>query len=516
MKTVLQTLCIACITFIMAHACTQKLPSYQDIHGNTVQGNGNKVPQEKPDDKNDSTIEEVYIDGELSVEFQAVPDFGSEGQIKIYSNNGTLVDMIDMKDVSAQPVQMTDNLPYNTTIDFIGPESLKRWRAVYYKPVRVDGKKVLIRPHSNTLEYGKNYYLTIDRTAFVAEGFKGISEGEMTFRTKSAPSSKGEFTVSKTGEADFRTIQGAIDWAYSCGPNAPVTISIKNGTYEEAIFARQNNNITFKGESRDGVILQYCNAEELANGVGGSISTKAETGESIGKSGGRAVILFENCKGIRFENMTMKNTYGKPGQAEVIYNNSNGAYTLTFINCSLISLQDTFNTKGYCWMYNCLVEGDCDFIWGSPKTCLFEKCEIRAAGDGYIVQARCMDSKDKGFVFLDCNLTKADEVKAGTMYLARSSGSADYYDNVTYINCRMSDAIAPSGWYGKPVPNPATSSASSGWKEFRSTDPEGGELSVSSRLQASYQLTEAEYSAGFKNREAIFSDSEVGTSWLVL
>jgi pectin methylesterase-like acyl-CoA thioesterase len=214
--------------------------------------------------------------------------------------------------------------------------------------------------------------------------------------------------------------------------------------------------------------------------------------------------------------MTMKNTYGKPGQAEVIYNNSNGAYTLTFINCSLISLQDTFNTKGYCWMYNCLVEGDCDFIWGSPKTCLFEKCEIRAAGDGYIVQARCMDSKDKGFVFLDCNLTKADEVKAGTMYLARSSGSADYYDNVTYINCRMSDAIAPSGWYGKPVPNPATSSASSGWKEFRSTDSEGGELSVSSRLQASYQLTEAEYSAGFKDRETIFSDSEVGTSWLVL
>ena len=516
MKSIIQTLCVACISFILATACPRELPSYQDIHGNTVQNNGNKESQEKPDDNKDNTTEEVYIDGELSVEFQSVPNMGTEGQIRIFSKNGTLVDMIDMKDVTATPVQMTNDTPYNTTIDFIGPESLKRWRAVYYRPVRIEGKKVMIRPHSNVLEYGKSYYLTIDQEAFVAEGFKGITEGEITFNTKSAPSSKSEITVAKNGEADFRTIQGAIDWAYSCGPNTPVTINIKNGTYEETIFARQNNNITIKGESRDGVILQYCNAEELANGVGGSVSMKARTGESIGKSGGRAVILFENCKGIRFENMTMKNTYGKPGQAEVIYNNSNGAYTLTFVNCSLISLQDTFNTKGYCWMYNCLVEGDCDFIWGSPKTCLFEKCEIRAAGDGYIVQARCMDSKDKGFVFLGCNLTKNDGVKAGMMYLARSSGSTDYYDNVTYINCSMSDVIASSGWYSKPAPNPASASAAMGWKEYGSTDNEGGNLSVSNRLQASYQMTEAEYSAGFKDRETIFADSEVGTSWLVL
>ena len=91
-----------------------------------------------------------------------------------------------------------------------------------------------------------------------------------------------------------------------------MTINIKNGVYQEQLFARDNNKITFKGESREGTIIQYTNAEELAGGTGGSTGVAFEKGKDIGKSGGRAVILFEACDDIRFENMTLKNTYGKP------------------------------------------------------------------------------------------------------------------------------------------------------------------------------------------------------------
>lgn len=513
-------LTIATFIFLLS-SCKEELPSYEHLHPGQKpeQEEQPDTPLPEPDKPSlgyevSPTGTRAYIDGMLTLTFKSSPTLGTSGKIRILDDSGTEIDMIDMADVAAEQVKLMDDTPYNTTHDLIGPAALKRWRVVNYKPVSIEGNKVIIRPHSNRLDYSKTYSIVIDESAITVEEFKGIAKGEWSFQTKAEPSSKEAVTVAKSGEADFRTIQGAIDWSYKCGPNSAMIINIKNGTYEEQLFARQNNKITFKGESREGVVLQYTNSEEYANGVGGSTSTAAVIGKSVGKSGGRAVILMENCDDIRFENMTLRNTYGKPGQAEVIYNNSNGDYTLAFVNCSLHSLQDTFNTKGYCWMYKCLVEGDCDFIWGSPKTCLFEECEIRAAGDGYIVQARCMSAEDKGFVFLGCSLTKTSDVKDGSMYLARSSGAAEYYDNVAYINCTMSSAIPPQGWYSSPAPNPSKASSASGWKEYGSKDAGGTALSVSGRLQSSYQLTDSEYESGYKDRMKIFENASVGTDWL--
>ena len=507
----------------MISACSHDLPSYSDIHPV-------KPPQEKPEEEDKEeqapgtpalgynvspTGDNAYIDGELVLEFKSAPTLGTSGQIRIYNMEGAEVDMIDMADVVASPVKMADTTPYNTCHDVLGPKSLNRWRVVNYKPVTIDGNKVTIKPHSNTLEHEKSYYITMDATVLTAEGFKGIAEKEWEFKTAKAPASKSEVTVARSGDADFRTIQAAIDYAYECGASKAMTINIKNGIYEEPLFARQNNKITFKGESREGVILQYRNSEALANGTGGSTSTRPSLGNTIGQSGGRSVILLENCDDIRFENMTMKNTYGMPGQAEVIYNNdSNGQYNIAFVNCSLHSLQDTFCSKGYCWMYNCLIEGDCDFVWGYPKTCLFENCEIRAAGDGYIVQARCPEAGNKGFVFLNCNITKNTSTVDGTMHLARSGGDSKYYDNVAYINCKMSDVIPAGGWYANPMPNPSKANATSGWKEYGSKDLSGNTLSVSSRHSASYQLSSSEYEAGYKDRATIFAGAPVGTDWM--
>lgn len=520
MKTRLLTLLAASALLILS--CDRELPDYEHIHGKpdveeTEQEEdkpSEDVPQPTLGYEVSPTGSNAYIDGTLTLTFKKEPVLGTAGQIKIYKEDGTLVDMIDMADVAATPVKMENNTPYNTTMDVLGPKSLSRWRVVNYKPVTIEGKTVSIKPHSNTLEYEKSYYVTIDQTAIITDDFKGVKEKEWQFTTKKSPASDTEVTVAKDGDSDFRTVQAAIDWAYLSGQSKDKTIQIANGTYEEQLFARNNNKITFKGESRDGVVIQYTNAEELAGGVGGSTGVKQTVGTAIGKSGGRPVILIEACNDIRFENLTLKNTFGKPGQAEVIYNNSDGEYKMTFINCSLHSLQDTFNTKGYCWMYNCLVEGDCDFIWGCPRICLFENCEIRAAGDGYIVQARCQSSDYKGFVFLNCSLTKKDGVKDGSMYLARSGGSKEYYDNVAYINCTISSAIPSTGWYIKPIPNPSTANAVSGWKEYGSKDEAGNVLNVAGRASVSYQLTEAEYQNSYKDRSTIFASGEVGTDWM--
>ena len=78
----------------------------------------------------------------------------------------------------------------------------------------------------------------------------------------------------------------------------------------------------------------------------------------------------------------------------------------------------------------------------------------------------------------------------------------------------MSTAIPAVGWYSNPAPTPAKANATGGWKEFGSKDLSGAALSTSSRLAASYQLTAAEYEAGYKDRATIFAGAPVGTDWM--
>jgi pectin methylesterase-like acyl-CoA thioesterase len=153
-------------------------------------------------------------------------------------------------------------------------------------------------------------------------------------------------------------------------------------------------------------------------------------------------------------------------------------------------------------VHNSLVSGGCDFIWGYPKACLFEDCEIRADAVGYIVQARVNNASDKGFVFLNCKLTAAEGVKNGAMYLARSGGSKDYYDNVTYVNCVMAPVISGTGWYASPAPNPSSASASSGWKEYGSKDLSGKAMSSHSHCK---YLSDAE-AAAFSSKAAVLGN----------
>ena len=76
-------------------------------------------------------------------------------------------------------------------------------------------------------------------------------------------------------------------------------------------------------------------------------------------------------------------------------------------------------------------------------------------------------------MFLNCKLTAEAGVKDGSMYLARSGGSTEYFDNVVFVNCTMGPVIAASGWYTNPAPNPSAPTATSGWREYGSVDASG-------------------------------------------
>ena len=114
-------------------------------------------------------------------------------------------------------------------------------------------------------------------------------------------------------------------------------------------------------------------------------------------------------------------------------------------------------------------------------------------------------ASDVGFVFLRCKLTAESGVNDGSMYLARSAGQADCFDNVVYVNCTMGSVIAAAGWhvdFDKEVfPNPSKPTATSGWREYGSVDT-GGKPLGSGHNSYGRVLT-ADEATAFSSREAV-------------
>jgi hypothetical protein len=143
-----------------------------------------------------------------------------------------------------------------------------------------------------------------------------------------------------------------------------------------------------------------------------------------------------------------------------------------------------------------------------------------------VVQARTVSATDKGFVFLNSRLTHgpgpgplAGDVPTGTTaatYLARSPGGTASFDNVAYVNCQMDNHVIPIGWAyntnGQPIPNPASPTAASGWREFGSTDLGGAPLNLATRVGGDV-MTSDDVAAGFSSRAQIFAAFGGGAGW---
>jgi len=436
---------------------------------------------------------EILSDTRIKLTFDDAPTLGDAGSARLYKvSDDTVADNISV-------IGEEDSLP-----------AVDRARTLNTEQIWVEGNTVVIAPHYGALEAGTEYYVAI--ADGVIEGtlngseFVGLGkDAGWTFSTTAEAPSGAEVTVAETGEADFRTVQGALSYAMmELSSNEDVTINLKNGTYREPLYLRNKNNVTIRGESREGTVIQYRNNEMLNGGTSG-----------------RPLFLVESADMLVLEDLTIKNTTlkGEGGQAETIYFNS--PHRLIARNAAFFSEQDTLLLKGYSWFYESLVAGNVDYIWGYVEAALFENSEIRTIGrsdggsGGYILQARTPDSV-KGFVFLNSELTRGEGVTGATVAdntfaLARSGGSQDYFDNVVFVNTRMDDHIRPEGWHTDPTPNPATATATNGWREFNSMDINGDPLDTSGWV--SYSLTEEEYEAEFSTREKIFSTFNGGEGW---
>jgi pectin methylesterase-like acyl-CoA thioesterase len=526
----------------------------------------------------------AYTDTLLQLAFDTTPVLGSAGKISVRrASDDVLVDSIDISPAPSASDTQTVIARTNLEIDAIGlgamPENAALARFVWYRPVSISGNTASIRLHNNKLRHGTAYYVTVDASVFNGSingaAFAGIGAGDnWRFTTRPAPASYTSLNVAASGStADFRTLQGALNWvmtycslgssaSYGCNTVAtPKTITLAHGVYREMNVLRRVSNLSIRGEQREGVWVGDENFESLNSGSG---ATSASAGTALSTSGrvvghrilggGRSALLIETADLLSLSDFTLENPHARSGaydnQSEAFYFNTTttpAAARLVVKNMNLLSQQDTVQIKGYVWVYRSLIAGNVDFIWGNVMAALFEDCEIRSVLDpsssspGYVLQSRAT-AGDKGFIFLNSALTAGPGVTQA--YLARSGGttSTTYIDNIAFINTKMDSHILPVGWCvgtgtsktgtgtGSCSTNPPSwagtatgaSTDAAGWREWGSMDLAGLPLNVSGRLglatvtvgglPSSVVLAKPlDATTGLTTRAEIFFNSTIGT-----
>ncbi|HLP77576.1 MAG TPA: pectinesterase family protein [Candidatus Paceibacterota bacterium] len=378
----------------------------------------------------------ICSDTPLTVTFSDNVSLGTIGSIKIYdaSNPGTPVDTINASlGLNQQRIFPGDNQSFT------------------YRTIEISGNTARIYPHFNVLAPNTTYYVTIDPKTFKDSGgtnFLGLTDtSAWQFTTKSAPADSLNPVVNANGSADFLTVQGAVN-SIPAANTTPTVIHIRNGNYNEIVAIAGKHNVTFLGESRQGVVVGFANnaAYQAAN----SGTTHAR------------MALKVKANDITFNTLTITNRTPQGGtQAEALMVES-GAQRCIIENCDISSRQDTIlanQNSSQAYFHNSKITGNFDYIWGGGNL-FFEQCEIRtiAGSSSYNVTAARTDTgatqssslpwtnpggtyTANGMSFVNCTFTADPGV--GTVTLAGSNGTAG--NNVSWFGCEFAtNYITPS------------------------------------------------------------------------
>jgi hypothetical protein len=404
----------------------------------------------------------AYTDGELALTFDAPPTLNTGGTIRIFKqSDGTEVDSIAFAG---------ETQTFGTAVINVGTQL-----------ARVSGNTVLFTPHLGRLAYATGYYVVIPTTSITGTlttmPFNGLSNlstvATWKFTTRAAPTLVATgVTVdgAQASAANFRTLQGALGALATLLPatTTNVTITVAAGTYTELVhYTGPGANLTVNiigppGNTRgDSCVVQYSN--------GNSVNATTQTRPSAYFAGANLVL-----QNITFKNTGVRSTVA---QAEAVYFGAGAAFTLAAFNSSFYSNQDTIQTSGRNWFYNCYVEGNVDFIWGTADAALFENCDLRFINDtagatsyslfvartGATIGATASGTVGKGYVLLNSRVSVDANV---TAYFGRDAGTGAFYDQAALINVVFSGAgtIGAGLWNVTTAPLILGDASYVGWK----------------------------------------------------
>ena len=238
-----------------------------------------------------------------------------------------------------------------------------------------------------------------------------------------------DYVVAQDGSGDFFTVREAID-AIPSFRKQETTVFIRNGVYKERLLLpADKDRVTFIGEDAEKTILL---SDDYAR-------KKNCFGEEMGTSGSAGFYIYGND--FTAQNLTFENSAGRVGQAVAVLTMGD---RMTFRKCRFLGNQDTFYTKAessrvYC--EDCYIEGTVDFIFGK-SVAVFNRCTVHSKADAYITAAATPQEQEYGYLFYDCRLTAAPDVK--TVYLGRPWRPCA---KVAFVNCEMGKHICPPGWH---------------------------------------------------------------------
>lgn len=444
--------------------------------------------------------ESVNPDVKLKLTFQSVPQIGKSGKIRIFdAADDRLVDTLDLS-IPPGPTKSVD--PAIRAKDYIkSPYSYERTKRAtnkdtkpgtgsagaidttndyqltiiggftdgfHFYPITVEGNTATIHPHHDLLEYGKSYYVQVDAEVFPNNDFAGISGKNWSFSTKSKSPKQNatKLTVSADGTGDFNTVQGALDFVPDHSKKR-ITIYVKNGFYEELVYARNKDNITLIGEDQEKTIVRYAN-NEVFNPHPANIRTNPEKGTFPSR---RAAVAIDNCNDFHIVKMTLQTTL--PGQAEGLL--INGERNI-LSHVTVIGAGDALQANGRIYMADSTVIGTGDTIL-SRGTLFCERCTIKSTQ----VFLWTRNKKDvHGNVFLNSTFIATKQ----PANLARSPKNGDFtypFTEDVLINCTLIN-IAPEGW------GDADKGGNVRFWEFNSRNADGSPVDVSKRVAWSRQL----------------------------
>jgi pectinesterase len=465
-----------------------------------------KTVQMFPKDK--ATL--VSPDTHLKLTFHSEPVLGDSGKIRIYdASDNRVVDSLDMSIPPGPTVPNRERVPYtpapypylsggftnantrpgtpsggamptpdNYQLTIIGGFT----DGFHFYPVIVHDTVATIYLHHNLLEYNKTYYVQIDPGVLNLKGggFKGISgKKTWTFTTRKAPPPAGSnrLMVAGDGSGDFNTVQGAIDFIPDNNAGR-ITITIKNGIYEEIVYFRNKTNVTFLGEDRDKVVICYAN-NEVFNPHPANIATNEWPGTFPSR---RAVFMGDNCSGIHLVNFTIRSINDKPAQAEglLLMGSENIVY-----NVSIFGSGDALQVNGSVYLENTSITGFGDNVLGRGPA-FFKNCELISTYGPHMWIRNTQ--ANHGNVFLNCTFRMM--IGSGQTTIARTNdnrGKGYPYAEAVLLNCRV-DGILPEGW---SIEGRGTSHIH--YWEYNSVNlSDGKPADVSRRHPLSRQLTQEE------------------------
>lgn len=249
-------------------------------------------------------------------------------------------------------------------------------------------------------------------------------------------------------------------------PTSGTKTSGNGKTYPDGTTYITGANISFIGESRDGVIITSTvpNETDTWTGGGGNVL------EGIGKSD--VLNIGKDAKNCYFQNLTVKSAIGDGNGRDIEVNDCSDKTIMKDV--CLWGYQDTYvsnNQSARFYFESSLLRGRTDFLCGKGDVyyngCTLQMCE----SGGYL--AVPSNPKKYGYIFKDCEIVGEKTGIDGKFTLGRPWGSGSPI--ALYIDTKMTIKPSAVGW----------NEMSNGWParfaEYNSTTSTGTVIDLKDR-----------------------------------